>query len=153
MKAAIGIFVAFLLAAFLLLNSKKNAASTPPPAISTLDQHAPTAEDVKNQTTIQWIDSVKTVGKIKNGEKVEISFRFKNTGDKQLVITSVIVSCGCTVAEKPEQPIAPGEEGVIKAEFNSAGRLGTNHKTITVQSNTPGGISTLNFDVEVVDNI
>jgi hypothetical protein len=153
MKAAIGIFVAFLLAAFLLLNSKKNAASAPLPTIASLDQHAPTAEDVKNQTTIQWIDSVKTVGKIKNGEKVQISFRFKNTGDKQLVITSVIVSCGCTVAEKPEQPIAPGEEGVIKAEFNSAGRLGTNHKTITVQSNTPGGISTLNFDVEVVDNI
>jgi hypothetical protein len=153
MKAAIGIFVAFLLAAFLLLNSDKNGSSTTPPAIATLDQHAPTAEDVKNQTTIQWIDSVKTVGKIKNGEKVQISFRFKNTGDKQLVITSVIVSCGCTVAEKPEQPIAPGEEGVIKAEFNSAGRLGTNHKTITVQSNTPGGISTLNFDVEVVDNI
>lgn len=153
MKAAIGIFVAFLLAAFLLLNSKKNAGSAPPPTIASIDQHAPTAEDVKNQTTIQWIDSVKTVGKIKNGEKVQISFRFKNTGDKQLVITSVIVSCGCTVAEKPEQPIAPGEEGVIKAEFNSAGRLGTNHKTITVQSNTPGGISTLNFDVEVVDNI
>ena len=153
MKAAIGIFVAFLLVAFFLLNSKKDQASLTPSSVVASDQHAPVQADVNNQTTIQWLDSVKTVGKIKNGEKVEISFRFKNTGDKQLVITSVIVSCGCTVAEKPDQPIAPGEEGIIKAEFNSAGRLGTNHKTITVQSNTPGGVSTLVFDVEVVDNI
>ena len=153
MKAAIGIFVAFLLVAFFLLNSKKEQGSFTPPSIVSVDQHAPTAEEISNQTTIQWLDSVKTIGKIKNGEKVQISFRFKNTGDKQLVITGVIVSCGCTVAEKPEEPIAPGEEGVIKAEFNSAGRLGTNHKSITVQSNTPGGTSTLTFDVEVVDNI
>jgi hypothetical protein len=153
MKVAIGVFVAFLVVAFFLLTAKKEQGSSKPPTISTVDQHAPTAEEVSNQTTIQWLDSVKTVGKIKNGEKVEISFRFKNTGSKQLIIHSVIVSCGCTVAEKPEQPIAPGEEGVIKAEFNSAGRLGTNHKTITVQSNTPGGASTLAFDVEVVDNI
>src|SRR5215203_2440748 len=119
MKAAIGIFVGFLLVAFLLMISKKDPVSFTPPKIVAVDQNAPSADDINNLTTIQWLDSVKSVGKIKNGEKVQISFRFKNTGTKQLVITSVIVSCGCTVADKPDQPIAPGEEGTIKAEFNS----------------------------------
>ncbi len=100
-------------------------------------------------TTIQWIDSARNVGKITEGEKVEISFRFKNTGDKQLVIQNVTASCGCTVAEKPDQPVSPGEEGIIKAAFDSKGRLGTNHKTITVYANTVPASHTVAFDVEV----
>jgi hypothetical protein len=43
----------------------------------------------------------------------------------------------------------PGEEGVIKATFDSNGRVGTNHKTMAVYTNTASGISTLAFDVEV----
>jgi hypothetical protein len=101
-------------------------------------------------TTIQWLDSAKNIGRVSEGEKVEISFRFRNTGTNPLVVNNVVVSCGCTVAEKPEQPIAPGAEGSIKAAFNSQGRAGTNHKTLTVYTNTPEPTSLLNFEVEVV---
>ena len=65
MKAAIGIFVAFLLVGFFLLNSKKEQASLTPSSLVASDQHAPVQAGVNNQTTIQWLDSVKTVGKIK----------------------------------------------------------------------------------------
>ena len=61
----------------------------------------------------------------------------------------VDVACGCTVAEKPEQPIAPGKEGVIRASFDSRGRPGPNHKTLTVYANTSEQIHTLIFDVDV----
>lgn len=102
-------------------------------------------------TTIQWIDSVKNVGTINEGQVVDIVFRFKNTGTKQLVIRDVKASCGCTVAERPEAPIAPGKEGEIKATFNSQGRLGMNNKTLTVMANTPGDEThQLGFTVEVV---
>ncbi|NII26739.1 DUF1573 domain-containing protein [Pseudoflavitalea sp. X16] len=102
-------------------------------------------------TTIQWIDSAKDMGKVLDGQVVDIVFRFKNTGAKQLVIKNVGASCGCTVAERPEAPIAPGKEGEIKATFNSKGRLGTNKKTLTVYANT-GGDEThkLYFTVEVM---
>jgi len=102
-------------------------------------------------TTLQWIDSVKNMGRINEGQIIDIAYRFKNTGTKPLVIKEVHVSCGCTVAEKPEKPIAPGEEGEIKASFNSNGKAGPNTKTITVYANTVGtGSHDLSFSVEVV---
>jgi hypothetical protein len=104
-----------------------------------------------DMTTLQWIDSVKDMGKINEGQVVDVSYRFKNTGDRPLVIKSVNVSCGCTVAEKPEAPIAPGEEGIIKASFNSAGKVGSNTKDIYVYANTTGTEAhKLTFMVEVL---
>lgn len=101
-------------------------------------------------TTITWLDSTRSLGKVTEGEKVEIAFRFVNSGNKPLVIQSVGVSCGCTVAEKPGELFAPGKEGVIKAVFDSKGRLGSNHKTVTVYANTEKPMHPLSFDVEVV---
>ena len=78
-------------------------------------------------------------------------FKYKNTGDKPLVIQKVQPSCGCTVAETPEKPIAPGEEGVIKGAFDSNGRQGMQHKSLSVQANTKGTQHhELVFEVEVV---
>ena len=100
-------------------------------------------------TSIQWLDSAKQIGKISEGEKVEIAFRFVNSGNHPLVIESVVATCGCTVPDKPAEPIAPGKEGVIKAVFNSEGRPGSQHKSITVYANTEPMIHPLTFDVEV----
>lgn len=100
-------------------------------------------------TSVQWIDSALNKGTINEGEKLEIVYRFKNTGDKPLIIKDVRPSCGCTVAEKPEQPIAPGEEGSIKAAFDSHNKPGPNHKTITVTANTQPDTYHLTFDVVV----
>jgi uncharacterized protein DUF1573 len=101
-------------------------------------------------TTIQWLDSTTVdMGKIKEGQVMEVSFRFKNSGDKNLVIENVKASCGCTVPEKPEKPIAPGEESIIKAKFDSRGKPGSQHKTITVSANTPEAEYNLSFSVIV----
>ena len=90
----------------------------------------------KDSTTVQLIDSVYNFGTISEGEKVTYNFRFKNSGLKPMVITNTSASCGCTVPEKPERPIMPGETGSIKVEFNSKGKLGHNEKNITVMANT-----------------
>lgn len=107
--------------------------------------------DTANFTTIQWIDSsFKDLGKVKEGQVVEVTYRFKNSGDKNLIITNVYASCGCTVPEKPEKPYAPGEEGVIKAKFDSRGRpKGEARKTVTVDANTSPAQHILNFKVEI----
>lgn len=106
--------------------------------------------DSSNWTTVQWLDSVQQFGKVVDGEKVLISFHFKNTGTKPLVIANASASCGCTVPSKPEAPIAPGGEGVIQAEFNSQGRVGKADKYITVTCNTPQREHILKFEGEVV---
>ena len=90
---------------------------------------------LKDSTTVQVIDSVYNFGKVTDGEKVEYSYRFKNTGTKPLVVLQASASCGCTVPEKPEKPILPGQIGFIKIVFDSKGRVGEAHKTITVTSN------------------
>jgi hypothetical protein len=88
-----------------------------------------------DSTAVQIIDSLYNFGKVTEGEKVSYNFRFKNSGKKPLIITNTVASCGCTVPEKPEKPILPGETAFIKVVFNSKGKVGNNHKTITVTSN------------------
>ncbi len=90
---------------------------------------------LKDTTTVQIIDSAYNFGKVTDGEKVEYSYRFKNTGTKPLVIIDASASCGCTVPQKPEKPILSGEIGFIKIVFDSKGRVGEAHKTITIMSN------------------
>lgn len=75
-------------------------------------------------------------GTITDGEKVSYSFKFKNTGKTDLVISNVVASCGCTVPSFPKEPIAPGETEFINVQFDSKGRSGNFTKEITVYSNT-----------------
>ena len=121
-------------------------------ANSTVDVDAAREAGSKQITTVQWIDSVRNYGKIIEGQKLAISFRFKNTGDKPLVIESVQPACGCTVADYPKQPLKPGEEGEITGEFKSEGREGQQHKEITVNTNTAMRSQNLIFEVTVAGN-
>src|SRR6476661_618522 len=107
--------------------------------------------DSANFTSIQWVDSTfQDLGKVNEGQVVDITWRLKNTGTKPLVIASVIPGCGCTVAEKPTEPIAPGGDGVIKAKFDSKNQTeGEHRKNITVTANTKEKSYFLAFNVNV----
>ncbi len=111
-------------------------------------------EDSANFTTIQWIDSTeKDLGTVKEGPEVEVAYRFKNTGDKPLIISNVQPSCGCTITETPKEPFAPGDEGTIRAKFTTKGHKGTNDKSIAVMANTKGNTNQqLRFHVVVEEN-
>jgi Protein of unknown function (DUF1573) len=99
-------------------------------------------KDSSQFTKITWLDSTtRDFGSIPEGQKLEVAYRFLNSGTKPLIIARVQPSCGCTVAEQPNEPIMPGKEGVIKASFNSEGRIGINHKKIYVIANTVGSQS------------
>lgn len=93
-------------------------------------------EAKKNATAVQLIDSAYDFGTITEGEKVEYSYRFKNVGTNPLIIFNTSASCGCTVPEKPEKPVLPGEMGIIKVVFNSAGKKEHQSKDINVNANT-----------------
>jgi uncharacterized protein (DUF58 family) len=80
-------------------------------------------------------------GKVVEGEKPKHTFMVKNTGDKPLLIKRVRPSCGCTTPGWTREPIAPGEEGKITAQYNSSGRPGNFHKSITVYTNVGEGKS------------
>ncbi|MBD0331703.1 MAG: DUF1573 domain-containing protein [Chitinophagaceae bacterium] len=127
--------------------ANKNAPSNKRTSNVTSSENA--AKDA-NMTSIQWIDSTfQDLGKIHEGQVVEITWKFKNIGNKPLVIESASASCGCTVAERPEQPVAPGDEGTIKAKFDSKGRVGEQRKQVYVVTNTSDREHDLSFRVEV----
>ena len=107
--------------------------------------------EIKDPTTVQIIDSSYNFGKVADGEIVEYNYRFKNTGTKPLIVTNVNASCGCTVPEKPEQPIKPGETGFIKVKFDSKNRVGNAHKTVTVSSNAEPAFPELLLTGEVTE--
>jgi len=106
-------------------------------------------KDTANFTSIQWIDSVKDFGKIQEGANIELTYRFKNTGSKPLVVADVHPGCGCTLVEKPTKPVMPGQEGEIKGSFDTKGRVGHSEKTITVNVNTIKQNYQLSFSVDV----
>ncbi|MFM1745856.1 MAG: hypothetical protein RLZZ630_1793 [Bacteroidota bacterium] len=89
-------------------------------------------------------------GTINSGEKVKHVFRFKNTGDADLVLSQVKASCGCTTPTYTTDPVAPGEEGEITVEFNSEGISGQVAKDITVLANTTPTTSVLTLSGEVI---
>ena len=99
--------------------------------------------DTANYTRIEWEDTVRNFEEVKEGDSVFIKFRFKNTGDKILFITSVQPSCGCIVADYPQNAIQPGNGGEVTAAFYSRYHSGYIHKTITVITNTSNGINHL----------
>lgn len=94
--------------------------------------------DTAIYTSLTWIDSTyKDIGKIKRGKSVPVSFRFKNTGNKPLVIRGIHVACGCTVPDTLNPPVLPGKTGTIKVKlFTNYLAIATNVKQVFVDANT-----------------
>lgn len=92
--------------------------------------------DNEKVAIIEFEQEVIEFGEITQGEIIEKTFRFKNVGKSDLIISSAQGSCGCTVPEWPKEPIKPGEEGVMNVKFDSNGKQGKQNKTITLVANT-----------------
>jgi Protein of unknown function (DUF1573) len=75
-------------------------------------------------------------GTIKEGDVVEYTYAFKNTGAAPLIIQGAQGSCGCTVPAWSKDPIPVGGTGFVKAKFDSNGKTNIQNKTVTVTANT-----------------
>lgn len=90
----------------------------------------------KNLPIITFDSTVMNFGVIAIGEKVNHTFKFKNTGKSPLLISQVTPACGCTTPKSwPKEPVLPGESGEISVEFNSSGFSGQIDKSISVLTN------------------
>lgn len=74
-------------------------------------------------------------GKLNAGDDASVEFTFTNNGKKPLIITNVKASCGCTTPYWSKEPVKPGEQGTIKAKYNTVGKNGGFNKPITITSN------------------
>jgi Protein of unknown function (DUF1573) len=99
--------------------------------------------DINNLGKLVFADSVHDFGKLKQGDVVECDFEYINTGKSAVMITDAKASCGCTVPDYKREPIQPGEKGVMKVKFNSAGKFGEVNKVVTVTTNGNPSVMTV----------
>ena len=107
--------------------------------------------EVGNKTTMT-VNLVYDAGKVIKGEIINAQFVLKNTGDYPLVIGEVKGSCSCTVAEKPEDPIMPGEEGIVKAYVTTeSAHAGPINKSVSIVANTDPSRTEVVVSAKVVE--
>lgn len=94
-----------------------------------------TKADQNNGPVITWEKKTHDFGNIVQGDKVEHTFYFTNTGNEPLIVTNVQVSCGCTTPKWPRDPVPPGAQGEVTVAFNSAGKMGMQNKPVILVSN------------------
>jgi len=89
-------------------------------------------------------------GTIEEGDTVQTTFTFTNTGKADLLIVDARGSCGCTVPKYPKNtPIKPGESGEILVSFDSSNKPNMQQKTVTISANTQIGRETLRIKAMV----
>ncbi len=102
------------------------------------------------QKTKITVNPVFDAGKVLHGEEIVATFEVENIGDYPLVIAEVKGSCSCTVAEKPEEPIQPGEKGkitaTVKTENAATGKLS---KELRIVANTEPSLTVCKINAEV----
>lgn len=107
------------------------------------------AAAMSNMARMEFTDTTHDFGTITEGETVEHEFEFTNTGKEPLIISNAGASCGCTVPDYPREPIQPGQKGMMKVKFNSAGKPGHQEKSVTVTTNSNRGTHMLFIKAEV----
>ena len=99
--------------------------------VFTLQSYSQDSQKLKGD--IMFENNMHNFKKIKYDSKSYYDFDFKNIGKAPITITKIETSCGCTIAEKPEAPIAKKAKGFIRVWYDSK-RVGKFSKTIKVYS-------------------
>jgi hypothetical protein len=130
------VIIIVLLIGISLISCKDNAANR------VKDENVTKANErdsksVKGLPIMTFVSKEYNFGTIDQGDKVEAVFKFKNTGESDLIITKAKASCGCTVPKWPKnKAIKPGEESEITAIFDSTHKINNQNKSITLSVNT-----------------
>jgi hypothetical protein len=100
---------------------------------------------------LKWEKETHEFGTIEQGKPVSYEFTFTNTTNKDVTLTNVKASCGCTATNYTKTAVKPGEKGTVTATYNAAAG-GAFHKTVTVmtsEENSAPKIITIKGTVKV----
>ncbi len=136
-------------------SKKSKAVTTAPVAVpaapAAVATPAAAVQTPQTPSQLKWETDTHEFGTIEQGKPVSYEFTFTNTTNKDVTLTNVKASCGCTATNYTKTAIKPGEKGTVTATYNaSAG--GAFHKTVTVmtsEENSAPKIITIKGTVKV----
>ncbi len=102
------------------------------------------------QSVISFDKETQHLGFVHQGDTLHFQYKFTNTGNQPLVISDAKVECGCTVVDKPTDPILPGKTGVIKVTFHTNSAIDRQDRTVTVISNAKNAEAVVRFKCVVL---
>ncbi len=110
------------------------------------------AQNTTARPSIVFDETIYDFGQLSRKQKKATHvFHFKNTGTADLIIKDVTTSCGCTVPQWTQTPIAPGQQGEITVTYNTSTR-GEFIKRITVKNNSDLKKALLTIKGQVIDD-
>lgn len=106
------------------------------------------------KTSIEIVDNHRHYYPILTGQKLDVVFTIKNTGENPLLISDILTSCGCIeISKSSVQNIPKGEEGMLTLSYNSTKNIGFVQHFITLYGNfKTSDKQEIVFDVHVVPN-
>ena len=132
-------FLSFIIICGLIAVACNNTEKKPADVLAILN-------DSSKYTSVQWTNTSIDFGTKKMGDIVNINFICTNTGTKPLYLYDVHASCGCTLVDYSKEPVQPGNQGEIEAQFDTKkSHPGEVHKTVFVRYNTSEGSTQLKF--------
>ncbi|RMB56060.1 DUF1573 domain-containing protein [Dokdonia sinensis] len=139
----------YLITIVLILTSCKENTST-----SLAPEKASPAEEQINAYPILTFEKMEhDFGKMDQGDELSTTFKFQNTGDGILQISSIKAKCGCTVPNDwPAGPILPGDNGEFTVQFNSRNKKGRIRQPVTINSNTKNREDVVTITADVQEN-
>jgi hypothetical protein len=117
------------------------SATAAPTPLVLADAAAPTDTSAAIASTggpkLSFVVAEHNLGTVENVGPIPLKFTVRNTGDSDLIISSIKPTCGCTMAELERNTIPPGEETFVTGELSLPNKVGHVKRTIQVLSNDP----------------
>lgn len=94
-------------------------------------------KDIRAQkTTLEIIDNNRKYYPILNGQKLDVVFEVRNSGNHPFILSEIFTSCGCLLNKtKPFASIAPGETKFINLQYDSSKNVGATTHYVTLYGN------------------
>lgn len=97
--------------------------------------HKLSSSDRRDAPSVYIPEQKHDFGNVEGGRILTWKARIENHGKKELIIRNIKTSCGCTAVLPEKRVIAGGDGCWLDITFNTSGREGVQHKTVSLMSN------------------
>jgi len=113
--------------------------------------HLPGDGGASDAPRMEWSETELNLGLVAAGETRELAYELTNAGQSPLIVTQVLPSCGCTVAEPWDpSPLPPGKSTRIVLRFEAGESTRTLSESATVVTNAIPASVELRFTAQVL---